>query len=208
MRVRVIVGFVTQHYSTLFERTNDKWICFEHLKTRVVGNFLSEFASAIHWHYEFNAVLFAHLIVVFTKTRRHMYNTSSVFRGNKLAAKHTERTRTSREIRKERRVTLTNKIRSANSPQHFRPIEFFRIGRQPRFSQHIHPVVVPHTHVINIWCNSQCKVARQCPWRGRPSQQIVAGLQHKGNGERWVLHHFVCVVHARFGIGKRCFKRP
>ena len=106
----MVVSFVTQHHSTLLERANDEWVRFEHLKTRIVGYFLSEFASAGYRNNKFDAVLFTHLIVVFTETRRHVHHTSSIFGGNEASTEHTKRTRVTREIRKERRVTLTNKL--------------------------------------------------------------------------------------------------
>ena len=65
-----------------------------------------------------------------------------------------------------------------------------------------------HAHIVNIWCNSQCEVAWQCPWCRCPGQQVVARFQHKGNSERWVLHHFVGVVHACLGIRQRSFECP
>ena len=104
----MIVRFVPQHHSALFECTNDERVCFKYLDTRIVGNFLREFTSTIYWHNQFDAIVFTYLIVVFTKTWRHMHHTSSIFGSHEGPTEHAERTSMIGEIRKQRRVALTN----------------------------------------------------------------------------------------------------
>ena len=208
MRVRVIVRFMAQHHSALLQRTNDERVRFKHLNARIVGNFLREFAATVDRNDEFDAIVFTHLIVVFTETWCHVHHASSIFGSDKLATKYAERTSMIGEIWKQWRVSLTDKFGSANGAKHFCPVKFLCICSQSCFCQYVHLVVVAHAHVVNIWCYCQCKVARQCPWRSCPRQQVVARFQHEANRECRVLHHFVRIVHARLGVRQWSFECP
>ena len=110
MRVRVVVCFVPQHHSTLFECANDERVCLKHLDAGVVGNFLREFASTIYRHNKFDAVVFTYLIVVFTETRCHVHHACSIFGSNEVAAKYAERSSMICEVWKQRRIPLANKF--------------------------------------------------------------------------------------------------
>ena len=94
MRIRVVVSFMTQHNSRVFQLFNDEWICLEHLHPDKVGDFAGEPATRIHRHHEFDACIGTNSLVVFAEAWCNVHYTRAVLRGDEIASQHAKRPQT------------------------------------------------------------------------------------------------------------------
>ena len=77
---------------------DDERVGLEDVDAGPVADFVGEFPFVVDGHNHGDAVGFAHCLIVFTETWRHMYDTGAVAGLNELSAEYTERIRMIREI--------------------------------------------------------------------------------------------------------------
>jgi hypothetical protein len=79
----------------------------------------------IHGAQRWNTSSIAFDLIVFTETRRHVHNTSSVFRGHKFSTKDLESIFRSGKERKNWRVRAANQVTAFHSAQNFCAFKLF-----------------------------------------------------------------------------------
>ena len=123
MRIRVVVSFVTQHNSCVFQLFNDEWIGLKHLHSDKVGDLAGEPATRIHRQHEFDACISTNSLVIFAETWRDVHYTRAVLRGDEIASQHAKRpqTRAIGKIRQQRLVGSPHQVAATHGVDMFGP---------------------------------------------------------------------------------------
>ena len=155
------------------------------------------------------------LAIFFTKARRRMNNTRTIFRRNKVSNQSLERAATClvgtavlfyrqmRKIREQRLIANTFKLSALFLPYNGTLFRFTVVRPKPRFRQNIMFAFISHQHIVDI--RTQCKpqVTRQCPWGSRPRQKI--GIRRKRSGSKGFRRRSPCnrVPHLKANRNRR-----
>ena len=125
MRIRVVVGIVTNDDSHVFQCANDVRVGLEYVfpsPWRYLGCVAAMF---VHGAQRWNTSSIAFNLVVLTETRRHVHNTSSVFSGHKIRTKDLECIFCSSKEGKNWRVRAANQVAAFHSAQNFCAFKLF-----------------------------------------------------------------------------------
>ena len=110
MRIRVVVTVVTKNNASLLQVFNDERVRFKDVNTCPVGNLRRVTTVAVHWANRFDSGGEASDLVIFTKARGHVHDTSSIFGRHKFGTENLEGRRRVREVIKERRIGAPNEL--------------------------------------------------------------------------------------------------
>ena len=132
-----------------------------------------------------------YLVVVFTKARGSVNDTSSVLCGNKVTVQDTEGTNGRRiavrtvggllklgKIGEQWLIAGANQLTSLLLPQNSTFLRLLVIGSQAAFCQDVALVTVGHLYVIDVGSHGKTQVGGQGPGSGGPGQKISGAIGH------------------------------
>ena len=176
-RVGVLVDPLLQHQPAVGQILLDQRIGFLDEDAAPRRHRVDEAALRVHRHQRGQAVLLPHCEVVGAEGRRDVHQAGAILRADEIAGEDVAVVLRHRQEGVERPVVPAQELAALRPAQHGHLPRVLPEDRSDqRFGQPQLVVFVLHQHVVDLFADGHGDVARQRPRRGRPDQQVDAGL--------------------------------
>ncbi len=197
MRIRVFILFFFDQFLFCLKAITNIFIAVFYKSSLIIRNFSRKLTFSINRFNIWNTTALKYKVIVFTKSRRNMNNSSTIFCRNIGSIEHSKCTfttfllrnsltfcRVSKicKIREKRLIISTNKIFTLTSINYFIVFWIFVIRTKTSFCKNIEfsAFFIQNLYIINIRPHTKTKVRRQSPWSCCPGNKVSFAVCHVG----------------------------